>query len=275
MGSGYESKRLASKSASFFSELGLKIYTNPISSSRLLVPRQAFDKETSNNRGFAFERTDENMSLSFVAYPASEKSFSELLETFAKPTAQREISYSRLKKGFFISRGTFRGRYFYTWMSEVPGGSTGFTLSWTRRWDEAANKISILLANSFDPIGTTTQVNLPDAVPNQAPAPPVAAESPQSGTGTGIKLTTQGHVLTNFHVAGKCKSISLRKTGEPAIPADLVASDETNDLALLKRRHISAVLLLVFLMDLRQKQVPILLFTDFLSEGFFRREETL
>ena len=229
-----ELRRLNERSNPFYSALGVKTFTNPISKAKLLVPRLAFDTEKLTSNGLSFERDDENLSLSFIAYPDTQKSFSQLYESLAKPTALRQISYSRVMPRFFVANGTFKGRYFYTWISAVPGGSTGFSLSWSTSWNEAGSRISILLANSFDPMGTTTEAALPEA--QTEGDEPGAAEQPKSGTGTGIKLSTQGHVLTNFHVAGHCKSIALKRTGEPLILADLVASDEVNDLVLLKAK---------------------------------------
>ncbi len=57
-----------------------------------------------------------------------------------------------------------------------------------------------------------------------------------SVTGTGFQISSDSHVLTNFHVAGRCKSLALRKMGQHPIPAELVAGDSTNDLALLRAK---------------------------------------
>ena len=62
-------------------------------------------------------------------------------------------------------------------------------------------------------------------------------EPPSSGTGTGFKVTDEGHVITNYHVAGRCQKILLLKPGEISIAAQLISVDETNDLALLKAEH--------------------------------------
>ncbi len=56
------------------------------------------------------------------------------------------------------------------------------------------------------------------------------------GSGTGFVMTTLGHIVTNNHVAGKCKSIQVGYSGGPLIAAKLLATDKRNDLALLKAK---------------------------------------
>jgi S1-C subfamily serine protease len=51
--------------------------------------------------------------------------------------------------------------------------------------------------------------------------------------GTGFFVSSQGHMLTNAHVAGDCRSIVVHMDGARA-NASLVRKDETNDLALLR-----------------------------------------
>jgi S1-C subfamily serine protease len=60
------------------------------------------------------------------------------------------------------------------------------------------------------------------------------------GTGSGFFVTEDGAVLTNFHVVEKCEGISVTPAGGDALVAELVASDESRDLALLRVPHAPA-----------------------------------
>src|SRR5436190_24374412 len=75
---------LKSRSAKFYDSLGFRYYDHPDAASRLIVPRLAFDSETRTPRGLAFERDNKSLSLSFVAYPAEEKTFSQLYDSMVK-----------------------------------------------------------------------------------------------------------------------------------------------------------------------------------------------
>lgn len=67
------------------------------------------------------------------------------------------------------------------------------------------------------------------------PIPLKPGEEPKSkGTsGTGFFVTSQGHVLTNSHVASACKTLNVL-SGDVKFSATLISDDKTNDIALLK-----------------------------------------
>ncbi len=62
-----------------------------------------------------------------------------------------------------------------------------------------------------------------------AAAETVAAAS----SGTGIVVSSQGHILTNAHVIKGCVTATVRSAGTTTNPARIVAKSETDDLALL------------------------------------------
>ncbi|RZN30872.1 trypsin-like peptidase domain-containing protein [Bradyrhizobium sp. Leo121] len=82
------------------------------------------------------------------------------------------------------------------------------------------------------------------APPKPAPSTPAApsAAAPNAGapkqargqTGTGIVISSNGHVVTNHHVIDGCGEITGNLSGEAPVKLRLVSSDETNDLALLQ-----------------------------------------
>jgi serine protease Do len=56
----------------------------------------------------------------------------------------------------------------------------------------------------------------------------------QTGYGSGVIFTHEGHVLTNFHVAGRAQSLICVMADKEEIPAHLVAGDPWTDLAVIK-----------------------------------------
>ena len=56
----------------------------------------------------------------------------------------------------------------------------------------------------------------------------------QTGYGSGVIFTHEGHVLTNFHVAGRAQSLLCVMADKEEIPAHLVAGDPWTDLAVIK-----------------------------------------
>ncbi len=68
----------------------------------------------------------------------------------------------------------------------------------------------------------------------------------QRGIGSGVIIDDQGHVLTNFHVAGRAAEIYITLWNKERVPAKLVGDDHWTDLAVvqidmaeIKKRNIS------------------------------------
>jgi S1-C subfamily serine protease/tetratricopeptide (TPR) repeat protein len=75
----------------------------------------------------------------------------------------------------------------------------------------------------------------PRTQPPVAEAPPQSQKpSPQSGTGSGFFVSKMGHVITNAHVVQNCKKITIGDNANKQVPAELINTDRSNDLALLK-----------------------------------------
>jgi serine protease Do len=80
-------------------------------------------------------------------------------------------------------------------------------------------------------------------VRNTAPqrqAPAVQAQTakepppPQSGTGSGFFVSKVGHVITNAHVVKGCNKVTVGDNANKQVPAEIINTDGSNDLALLK-----------------------------------------
>jgi S1-C subfamily serine protease len=67
-----------------------------------------------------------------------------------------------------------------------------------------------------------------------APNAPTPKQAKGGQTGTGIVISSNGHVVTNHHVVDSCGEITGNLSGEAPVKLRLVSSDETNDLALLQ-----------------------------------------
>jgi S1-C subfamily serine protease len=59
-------------------------------------------------------------------------------------------------------------------------------------------------------------------------------DAPQSGTGSGFFVSKMGHVITNAHVVHNCNKVTIGDNANKQVPAEVVNTDKSNDLALLK-----------------------------------------
>jgi hypothetical protein len=144
-----EIARLTALAERFYDRLGNRYYNHPRTGARLLVPRRLFDREQSTQDGMLFSRQDGMLSLSFVSFPESLKSFGELYATLSANSEDRRVIYKRRFATHFVATGFFTGRKFYTWMARTGGSTTGFTVSWSDEWEEMGRKVSVLLANAY------------------------------------------------------------------------------------------------------------------------------
>ncbi|MDP2139809.1 MAG: serine protease [Gammaproteobacteria bacterium] len=54
------------------------------------------------------------------------------------------------------------------------------------------------------------------------------------GSGTAFAVTTEGHLITNYHVISGCNSLTFQIPGSAAAEAAVVSTNESSDLALLR-----------------------------------------
>jgi len=100
-----------------------------------------------------------------------------------------------------------------------------------------ATEIAKSWLNSIETILKTQSVN---KIAQAKPSPPVGKaaphkeQSPQSDSGSGFFVSKMGHVITNAHVVQNCKKITIGDNANKQVPAELINTDRSNDLALLK-----------------------------------------
>ncbi|CAB4556261.1 MAG: PDZ domain-containing protein [Actinobacteria bacterium] len=122
----------------------------------------------------------------------------------------------------------------------VIGGIIGSSLDETN----GGQNSPLITAAPIDPVdlGNTNIAQAAGVI-----APSVVTISSDSGTGTGIIVTADGEVLTNQHVVAGADEVRVRLLGATSpIIADVLAEDESNDLALLKLRDQSGLTPAVF-----------------------------
>jgi S1-C subfamily serine protease len=165
------------------------------------------------------------------------------------------INYKVLKDDFFVITGN-QGRYNRYVRYHADGdGILGFDMGWSS--DDApvyGNRLVTIISGSLwasmtgAPFPTTQRASYPwersePPVSNAPPsAPPPATptsrpiEPPKTtfSTGSGFFVSKAGHIVTNAHVVKDCATVTVRPDGGTALPAQILARDSINDLAVLK-----------------------------------------
>lgn len=144
-----ELQQLQRSAEGFYEQLGNRFYTHPVTEARLLVPRKLFDAEKPTDEGVLFTRKDGMLSLIFLSFRDSDRSFDTLWRTLSSGDADKRVIYKRRFNSHFVVTGTFNQRKFYSWMARTGGSTTGFTISWGEPMDAMGRKLSVLLANAY------------------------------------------------------------------------------------------------------------------------------
>jgi hypothetical protein len=66
------------------------------------------------------------------------------------------------------------------------------------------------------------------------------AQNANTLTGSGVVISGHGDILTNSHVIEDCKNVTVQILSERKQPAVLIASDQENDLAILRMKASTA-----------------------------------
>lgn len=165
------------------------------------------------------------------------------------------INYKVLRRDFFVITGN-QGRFNrYVRYHADDNGLLGFDMNWSR--DDApiyGDRLVTIISGSLwasmtgAPFPTVARASYPwersgPDVSSNLPGPPRATspasvnpEPPRvsSSTGSGFFVSKDGHIVTNAHVVNDCTTISVRPDGATVVPAQLLARDPVNDLAVLK-----------------------------------------
>jgi serine protease Do len=247
-----EQQKLMKSGGAFLDRWGFRAVRHPATGTSIWVPVGIPLSTEATVTGFKFTNPNYGVALTYDYFPqfSLRTSFESLIYSLQRKRAQ--ILYSKLYHDEFFaisfSDGITDGyaRYHRTGQDGI-----GFTLSWNHSaTDLHVERIATLVSGSLwssmsgapfiDPFSVMPPANIARA-PSQSPEPqpspnsePKEAEPHLPKSGTGVFITTEGHVLTNAHVVRDCLEIRVGLGQGNFASGQLIAKDPANDLALLK-----------------------------------------
>jgi S1-C subfamily serine protease len=161
------------------------------------------------------------------------------------------VHFKVIKDGWFVISTTTPDGFDHYYRYHQDGSAvTGFALEWNNAAGNVnGERIATLMSGSLwsamtgepfiDPPGGGAQARTspaPQTQPAAVPVQPRPAPEPKVmvSTVTGFFVTEDGHFVTNAHVVEGCTSILVKADDGAVTSATRVATDTTNDLALLK-----------------------------------------
>ena len=244
--------RLTAIAGPYLNNWGFAVGRHPMTSSQIWVPLGLPLVEEQTPTGLRFVNRPLGVLLTYDYFPdfVLRASFESLNNKLARGRAK--IYYSKLyRNDFFALSYTDGVTDAYVRYHQTGRGGVGFSLYWNHAATEAhIERVATLISGSLWSSATGTPFTYPFTVKPSAPEttqaprstpelPPVPAAGPQNaqpqtGSGTGVYVTNEGHIITNAHVVANCAEIRVG-TGEGNFETGrLIAKDAANDLALLK-----------------------------------------
>jgi serine protease Do len=248
--------RLSEIAGPYLNSWRFEIVTHPMANSRIWVPIGLPLVAEQTPTGLRFVNRAIGVVLTFDYFQEFSlfNSFEALQYKLKRESAN--IYYSRLYRDqFFVLSYSDEVTDAYVRYHQSGRGGIGFSLYWNHTATEAhIERIATLISGSLwasiggGPFTLPFTVKLGEAEASQAPplnpAPPAPPQPYQSGppqaephrpgSGTGIFVTNDGHLITNAHVIKDCLQIRVGMGSGNFEVGSLVAKDPINDLALLK-----------------------------------------
>lgn len=247
-----QKERLIATAGPYLNNWGFEIVRHPMTSSQIWVPLGLPLVEEQTPTGLRFVNRPLGVLLTYDYFPefTLRASFESLNNKLARSGAK--IYYSKLYKNYFFALSYSDGiSDAYVRYHQTGRGGVGFSLYWNHAATEAhIERIATLISGSLwssatgvpftDPpvvkprVAETTQP--PRSTPESPPTPTAGPQNaqPQTGSGTGVYITSEGHIITNAHVVANCSEIRVGIGEGNFETARLVAKDTANDFALLK-----------------------------------------
>lgn len=133
-----------------------------------------------------------------------------------KTESERKVEYSTIKPDFFVISGTQGPRKFYVRAHAVGGEARGISVLYDHAMQGAMDPVVVAMSGAF--------------IASSPVAEAVAAARRKVEYGTGIVVSSTGHIVTDRLLTDDCQVITVPGQGN----ADRIAQDETSGLALLR-----------------------------------------
>ena len=224
--------------------VGFVTRNEPATGLTLGIPAKLFDPPAPTKRGHSWRAYDGSIELETLLVPNRDTDYKALYQRLTRARKGRVIDYKVFRNDFFVVSGQLDGRDFYLRIMKTTHDSRGFSLVWDARHAVFMDRVAIAMSNSmtlYDGVGddkldaVTSAPGLRDIKPEAGTTlprntGPEIAESGAVSSGTGYFITAEGHIGTNAHVIGNCRSLDVPGHGT----ATLVRADLQNDLAILQ-----------------------------------------
>ena len=195
--------------------LGWRVFDDAATGARLGLPMRLVPLGGTSRVGSRW--TSQGGQVQIETMRLREASLAALFDDLRKPARHREVEYSDLKPDAFVIIGMQGLKEFITRVESSGAELRGITVAYDQATDGTMAAVALAVADTFQ--------GFPD--PNAGPPPGIKRSVDY---GTAIVVSRRGDLIAPAQLTDDCQTITVAGLGH----AERVATDPTNDLALLR-----------------------------------------
>jgi S1-C subfamily serine protease len=212
---------LAASSKARQAQVGWSMVDDAVTGARLGLPAKQVPNKTPGKSGTRWASAQGQVQVETFMVREPGTTLASVYEQQKKEPSTRKLDVNFVRPDFFILSGMQGLKKFYVRAEFKDGEVRGMTLLYDQATETILDPVAVVMSSAFVPF---PGVGGP-AVAQVGPAPKRKVEY-----GTGIVVSSAGHVLTDRQVTDGCNVIVVSGYGD----ADRLAEDQANDLALLR-----------------------------------------
>jgi hypothetical protein len=211
---------LAASSKARQAQVGWGMVDDGVTGVRLGMPTKQVPNKTPGKAGTRWASAQGQVSVETFKVREPGTTLASVYEQQKKEPSTRKLDVNFLRPDFFILSGMQGLKKFYVRAEFKDGEVRGMTLLYDQATETIMDPVAVVMSSAFVPFPGVTP-----AVAQVGPPPKRKVEY-----GTGIVVSSAGHILTDRQVTDSCSVIVVSGYGD----ADRQAEDQASDLALLR-----------------------------------------
>ena len=211
-----ERAALASAAKPLRDEVGWKLTEDPVTGAHLGLPLKLATQLTAIRSGTRWSSQQGQLQIETFSIPNT--TLEQVFERQKKEPANRRVVYNVLRSDFFVISGTQGLKKFYMRAAIKDGEVRGLLVLYDQAMEGTMDPVVVAMSSAFNPF------------PQEGVAADGTPLRRKIEYGTGIIVSTTGHIITDRQVTDDCRSIVVPGFGH----VERIAEDKATDLALLR-----------------------------------------
>lgn len=199
--------------------VGWSMVDDAVTGARIGLPAKQVPNKSQGKNGTRWSSAQGQVQVETFKLREPGTTLAAVYEQQKKEPATRKLEVNFLRPDFFILAGMQNLKKFYVRAEIKDGEVRGMTVLYDQATETIMDPVVVVMSSAFKPFPGVSGVAMAGPIPKR-----------KVEYGTGIVVSTAGHILTDRQVTEDCNVIVVSGYGD----ADREAEDKSTDLALLR-----------------------------------------